>query len=70
MEDLDVSVETAGIDLVCARCQTLGIPTPTILFGDTYFLFTIPGKQLACCFDCMDRLQKECEPGSTQQSPF
>ena len=49
----------AKIDLKCERCSSLGIPTPTILFGEDLFILSHRGKSLNCCKDCYLRLEQD-----------
>ncbi len=63
----------ARTDLFCKVCKALGIPTPTILAGQEYFLtitahgfiYAIGGDlemsvtQEQCCLDCYWRFQEE-----------
>lgn len=56
---MEILESVAYQELICKRCATIGIPNPTILFEDTFFILKTDEREFNCCKDCFERLREE-----------
>lgn len=63
---MTAAIKHARADKFCLRCESLGIPTPTILADMDYVAFKPDtDNEACCCMDCFERLHLEYEEGRT-----